>query len=190
MPAARFAPRPAHNIFLAAVPPPHVAGQIATAWRVAGTGDPLRSATLHLSLLGLFPADRVDPGLADLVDGAIGGLDLRGFDLALDRIETFGSGDGRRPVVLCGPKRSEGADRLAATLHRALRDPFAARGLPSPALRRITPHVTLAYRPGVIEGRRLPVPIRWRVTELVLIDSLQGQGRHENLRIWPLGPEG
>ena len=50
---------------------------------------------------------------------------------------------------------------------------------------RIAPHMTVSWR-----GRRIPEtpidPVRWRASELVLIDSHHGEGKHEVLGRWTL----
>jgi 2'-5' RNA ligase len=49
----------------------------------------------------------------------------------------------------------------------------------------LTPHMTLMYPAQFVEKQPVD-PIRWRAGEFVLIDSLQGHGRHEIVGRWPL----
>lgn len=183
MPSAAPSPRPAHVLFFAAVPPEPVAERIAEAWRGAGTRDGFRAATLHLSLLAAAELDRPDPQVTALLQAAAEGLRSAPFELRFDRIVTFGQGPGNHPIVLTVPERSAAVDGLAAELHRAATD----AGLALPRLRRITPHVTLAYGRGFAGRRYLTQPVRWTVQEVTLIDSPQGEGRHIPLGRWPLG---
>lgn len=176
--------RPAHVLFIAAVPPPEVAEAFARAWAAAGTGERFRRATLHMSLLAIAGLDRADPHLAALVGGAARRLRARAFALSFDRLVTFGHGPGRRPIVAATGGRSAAADALAAELHIAIR----RADLRLPRFRRLTPHVTLAYGAGFPGYRPLTHPIRWEVAEITLIDSLQGQGRHLPLHRWRLAP--
>lgn len=49
------------------------------------------------------------------------------------------------------------------------------------------PHVTLAYGQASGDAVRID-PIDWPVTELLLVRSIRGAGRHEVLHRWPLAP--
>lgn len=47
------------------------------------------------------------------------------------------------------------------------------------------PHITVDYQHEPIGIRRIE-PLVWDVTEVLLVDSLYGQGRHDLLARWPL----
>jgi 2'-5' RNA ligase len=48
--------------------------------------------------------------------------------------------------------------------------------------------MTLLYDRRAVAERPVE-PIRWRVRGLVLLRSLVGQGRHQVLARWPIGPD-
>jgi 2'-5' RNA ligase len=52
---------------------------------------------------------------------------------------------------------------------------------------RITPHMTLSYRGKRIAETAIEA-VRWRLQELVLIDSHVGAHRHDVIDRWPLRP--
>ena len=62
-------------------------------------------------------------------------------------------------------------------------------GLKKFAKSSFTPHMTLLYDPRTIEPREID-PVRWTMTEFVLVDSLRGETRHIQLARWPLCGDG
>ncbi len=176
---------PGHVQFFAAVPPAGVVERIAAAWAAVGTPDFFRRSVLHLTLLPLAGDGAPPPAdLAERADWGLRQLMATPFTLVLDRLATFhGRPDsGRRPIVLYPDKGVEPARALAAQIRDA-----ATRGGVGAVRRRLDPHVTLAYGEGFAGERPLADPIAWRIDEVVLIDSLQGQTRHDILGRWKLG---
>jgi len=171
-----------HFLLFVAIPPPGVAAQIEDAWRLANRRDRFRRATLHMTILPVLRTPQLAPGMAEALGRPLDGLDFPAFDLVLDRLTTFGPPRRRdRPLVLVGQQENPAPDALCQTLWQRL----AHAGL-AVARHRVTPHVTLAYgKPLPPEGIAVP-PVHWRVDELVLIDSLQGLGRHVPLARWRL----
>lgn len=51
---------------------------------------------------------------------------------------------------------------------------------------RFSPHVTLGYSRDTAAATRTIAPVGWRARELVLVESLIGQGRHVAHARWPL----
>jgi 2'-5' RNA ligase len=45
--------------------------------------------------------------------------------------------------------------------------------------------MTLLYDPRTIDPRAID-PVRWTLTEFVLVDSLRGETKHVQLARWPL----
>lgn len=170
-----------HNLFFAARPPRPVADRIRQVWQLAGTDSRLRESTLHLSILPVERAATPDPWLVDDLCSRMDRFRFPAFTLVFDRLQTWQTGIDKhdRAIVLT---TENGHDSL-----RAMADALRAKALPGrhpkTALR---PHVTLAYGPGFAEERLLAVPVRWTITEVVLVDSLVGQTRHVPLGRWPL----
>jgi 2'-5' RNA ligase len=165
-----------HNYFLAAIPDASLARQMEIAWQRHGTGERFRAQKLHMTLLEFKDQQNIPTDLERL-KRCVAGSDLRGFDLVLDRLMTFG-GDA---LVLGMNGKSASASMLNKQLQKAL-----TRSGFQPASSSVTPHVTLAYGPGFPETRLLEKPISWRIDQLTLVDSLVGQGQHIRLADWPL----
>ncbi|MFO1175572.1 MAG: 2'-5' RNA ligase family protein [Paracoccaceae bacterium] len=174
--------RPAHILFFAAVPPPEIAAQMARAWQLFGTGEPLRHDTLHLSIHAVAGVDDLDPILVKRARQAPNSLRAAPFTLCFDRLATFNGDPDDYPLVVATDKPSSKLKEVAAELRTACR----AMGLTASQSATPTPHVTLAYGPGFPQPRLLDKPILWTIDEITLIDSLQGQGRHVTLGKWPL----
>lgn len=170
-----------HNLFFAAVPPPEVAAAMAGIWARHGTGAPFRARTLHLTLLGLGRAARLDPAVLGRARRAGGALASPSFALRFDRLMTLGRAD-TPALILAADSHVEDVAALAGDLHDHAR--AAGLRLPRPAL--AVPHVTLAYGRGLAAPCPLPGPLWWHVREVRLIDSLQGCGTHLCLARWAL----
>jgi len=178
-------PRPRHILFFAAVPPPPFIRHVQKIWPLVGTGDRLRDKTLHMTILPVIGDDAVDPGLVRALSGALAGFSFPSFDITFDRIIAFRA-KKKRPIVLRTPETDILVDRLARTVGRALTGTFPK--FPKPG--RVTPHVTLAYGAGFDGERLLPAPLGWRIRDIALFDSVQGEGRHIHLARWRLGSGG
>jgi RNA 2',3'-cyclic 3'-phosphodiesterase len=174
--------RPAHVLFFAAIPPPEIKAQMASAWQAFGTGESFRTDTLHLSIYSVAGTDDVDPILVNRTRQAANALRTAPFTLCFDQLMTFNGRPGNRPLVMAMDNASDNLNEIAAELHAACR----AMGLTASRSGKVTPHVTLAYGPGFPEIRCLNKSILWTIHEVTLIDSLQGQGRHVPLGHWPL----
>jgi 2'-5' RNA ligase len=144
-------------------------------------GRPLAVERLHTTLCFLGEHAELPPVLLAAADQAASGLQHAPFELAFDRVMSF-SRQGEVPVVLCQREQCAPLARLRAALCAAL----AGTGRFQLENREFKPHVTLLY-----DRRPLPpediAPIGWFVTELVLVRSLIGQGRHEVLSRYALG---
>lgn len=178
-------PAPVHALFFAAVPPSAVRAQMATLWQCHGTGARFRGNTLHLSVHGVGRLAVIDPVLLRRLRQVAAVLRVAPFPLCLDRLMAFNGRSGARPLVLTTDRACPRLDALAAEVRAAC----LAADLPTRGNTKVTPHVTLAYGPGLARARPLDESIRWTIDEIVLIDSLQGQERHVPLGRWHL-PEG
>ena len=175
-----------HNVFFAVQPPEGVRSLLCrfrdNLCRVhALKGRPVPRECLHISLhaLGLhpgLPTEEVERAVE-----AAASLRAAPFDVSLNRVLSWKGDPGRRPLVLLGDEGVVGIDRLRGTLHTALADAFLTlRGHKDS-----DPHLTLLRGDHDLPETIVP-EIRWTVREFVLIDSIQGEGRHDILGRWPL----
>lgn len=160
--------RPAHVLFFASVPPDEINDQIAEVWRSTGTGEHFRHDTLHMSIQAIAGQDDPDPILVERALLVASALRTAPFELCFDRLMTFNGPPDNRALVLATDGQNNRANDLAFELHCALR----AISLVPPRLRKVVPHLTLAYGPGFSETRYLAEPIRWPICDITLIDSL------------------
>ena len=178
-PSADEAP---HNLYFALQPDAEAARVLcALEGRRQETGPPMDRQRLHISLYSLgvhrrFPRQAV----VDAVQAA-GGVRLAPFMLELDRMATWGRGQGPLPVVAWSDDGVCGVRRLHEVLCQALAGTADWRRR-KPA---IEPHLTLWRSHGRAPETFIP-PVRWRVREFVLLDSRYGQARHEVLDRFPL----
>ena len=143
------------------------------------TNGQVRAERLHVTCcdLGSFR----EPPPQDLIEAAMmvaAGLALPSFQIDFSRVMRF---RGNEALVLL---EDEGVtpltvfrDALGHALVRA-QVPVDFGG---------APHMTLAYG-GDDVSERLAEPVHWVAQEVVLVQSLIGQGRHRHLCRWPLLP--
>ena len=172
------------NFYFCSIPPPGVAEAVLRQWQQLERQLPgrysVRHTALHLSLLGLVHGR--GPVARDLnhVRAAMQGLRHPALDLVFDRVETLGQKTKGHPAIALVAS-TQPQDALATRIYQALR--LAGASVDPP--RKSLAHVTMAYGPA-IEGRRLTVPLSWRVESFALVRSVRGEGRLEPLGEWPL----
>ncbi len=144
-------------------------------------GRLLEASRLHVSLfaLGAYVDVRPEEQIARWCRAAAA-VRCAPAEVVFDRIATFG-GEGN-PLVFKGSGDAEVA--AALSLHQALGMALADTG-ERIKLQRITPHMTMSYRGKRIAETAIE-PVRWRLHELVLIDSHVGAHRHDVIGRWPL----
>jgi 2'-5' RNA ligase len=126
---------------------------------------------LHTTVLPLWDARDHSPARAALVYRAAASLHIEPFPIAFDKL--------RGNALVC----TSGMRALHA-FQKCLVRYLIAFGLPVPVYR-FRPHLSLVY--GVESGRNMPIPpIGWQVEDFLLIRSIHGEGRHEELGRWPL----
>jgi RNA 2',3'-cyclic 3'-phosphodiesterase len=171
-----------HSIFFAILPDRVAAASIGELQRdlrdnFGLTSPTIPSERLHVSVFG-FGAFLARPDmLIERAAHAAASVRLAPFDIVLDQVCSFGRASNA-PLVLSG----EGvagvvalAQELAAAVTQGRRAPPAA----------FVPHLTLLY--DAQRAPKTPIsPIRWRVSDFVLIDSLRGKGRYDLLGRWRL----
>jgi len=104
--------------------------------------------------------------------------------LTFDRLLSFKRNANAQPLVLSGGDGLADLHRFRQKLALALIEV----GLKKFAKSSFTPHMTLLYDPRTIERRAID-PVRWTMTEFVLVDSLRGQTKHVPLARWRLRGE-
>ena len=167
-------------LFLAILPDANARQQI---YRMAGVikrahglrGQLTARDRLHATL---FPLTDLPEAAVQKVCDVIAETKAEPFEVSFDCTTSFRGGRGSRPFVLTG---ANGLKRLKS-FRRSLAMAFKGRGLGFLARRDFTPHVTLLFDDREVEEHPAG-PVRWTVSEVVLIHSLGG---HEHLARWPL----
>jgi 2'-5' RNA ligase len=177
-----------HKLFFALRPDPASAERIAQAvtaeHQARGLAPRLRpSRIFHITLFffGNFEGPP-EPGLVELVRRVAGELDWPSFELRFDRFASWGNPEARRrPFVLTGGQGLELVREFQAELGRHL----AAHGFVRSES--FEPHLTLRYDPSPAATWSVDLP-GWVASDFVLIDSPQGETRHDVIARWPLQP--
>ncbi|MDO8977713.1 MAG: 2'-5' RNA ligase family protein [Afipia sp.] len=146
------------------------------------TAQPVSASCLHISLHGLGDYWAGLPeALVETAMRAGGNVSTPPFEVRFDRAMSFYRRQRTRAFVL----RTRGNTAALSGLHRALGDCMKAEGLGNQVASYFTPHMTLLYDTRMVEEHAIE-PLRWDVTELVLVHSLLGQRKHVHLAHWPL----
>jgi 2'-5' RNA ligase len=103
------------------------------------------------------------------------------FSVVFDRAVSFGNGDNR-PLVLWS---KDGNAELKA-LHQELADAMRLTGIAPAKESSVEPHMTLLYQGHLVPDIMLEEPVSWTARDFVLINSLQGEARHDHLCYWTL----
>jgi RNA 2',3'-cyclic 3'-phosphodiesterase len=168
------------RLFLAVLPDSDASARIHRLARVLKrahrfSGRLIHPTHLHVSLFFLgAPSEYV----AEVVSEAAAEVRTQPFEIWFDRSASFQGRSGNWPFVLVGDDGVRGL----LTLRRALGAALASRGMKQLAKREFTPHVTILYAERQVEEYPIE-PIRWVVSEFVLIHSKNG---HRHLARWPL----
>ena len=126
---------------------------------------------LHSTFLRLGDAAAMTAADLDTIARAAGSLMAEPFPVVFDTL------DGN---LLKGGKGL----REASAFQRALARRVTAFGFALPPFN-FWLHLSLAYT-GKSERRAAIPPLGWQVEELLLIESIKGEGRHVELGRWPL----
>jgi RNA 2',3'-cyclic 3'-phosphodiesterase len=177
-----------HRLFFALLPPPADAARIShLAQQLRGAaglkGKPVSADRLHVSLHGLGEYAGLPEQLVSAAREAGDTVCVPQFDVVFDCAGSFGGhgGRGKRPFVLWSTDEID----LLMLFNRALAKALAQAGLSRWIASQFTPHITLLYDSRIARQRAIE-PVRFRVRELVLVDSLIHQGRHVPIARWPL----
>jgi RNA 2',3'-cyclic 3'-phosphodiesterase len=180
----------ARNTFFALYPDAAAAARIATLARELRdehglTSHPLKTENFHVSLHPLAGVIGSPREIIDAACEAAMAVSSCRFDVVFDCAGSFERkrGDGH-PFVLQGSEGLVAVKEFHQALHIAMRR-NGCRGL----AKTFTPHVTLLYDRELVGLRRID-PVRWRVNEFVLVQSLVGHATHVPLGRWNLGSRG
>jgi 2'-5' RNA ligase len=135
---------------------------------------------LHATLYLLGDYEDVPHELLRLAKEVGGRIEMAPFGVGFDRIGSLG-GAGMGGLALTGSVELKALRQFQRTLATTME----AAGIGHQIRKRFNPHVSLLYCQQHVV--REPIaPIRWRVDELVLIESLVGHGKHIDVGNWPL----
>lgn len=175
------------RLFFAVVPPAVEQGRIMRRIQLLRaefglTGQQLPASCLHISLHGLGD---YWAGLPEaLVEAAIragSNVSTPRFEVSFEQAMSFYRRQRTRAFVL----RTRDDTAALSGLHRALGDCMKAQGLGNRVASHFTPHMTLLYDRRLVDEHTIE-SFGWTVTELVLVHSLLGRGKHIHLARWPL----
>jgi RNA 2',3'-cyclic 3'-phosphodiesterase len=175
-----------HGILLLAFPAAPVAAEISRRTerycaRRGLSGRPLLADRLHITLFGLGEYPELPERLVRKATEAAAAVESAPVAMTFDRLLTFRQNTNAQPLVLSGGDGLAELHRFRQKLALAL----AGVGLKKFAKSSFTPHMTLLYDPRTIDPRVID-PVRWTLTEFVLVDSLRGETKHVQLARWPL----
>jgi len=182
-PRRPIVPGRVHSLFYALVPDDADAARLHAHGRrveegLGFAGKPMDAPRLHVTLHALG-AHAVEPPESEVDRWCRAAAAVRQapFDVVFDRVATSGGKDNAWVFT-------SSDDAALHALHEALGIALANTG-ERVVRQHIVPHMTISWR-----GRRIPetaiAPVRWRASELVLIDSHHGEGEHEVLGRWTL----
>lgn len=138
---------------------------------------------LHLELCPVGTPQRPQESLEATLRAAADEVSAQGFDATVDAAMRFSARDGQFPFVLCTDHATTAA---ALILRRAIAAAQARRGLQVRGVSSFLPHVTLLHAAALEPIEESISPIRWRVSEFVLIRSFFGQSRFQVIGRWAL----
>lgn len=174
------------NVFLALTPPAAKLSAIAECTsHLREThclrGKSLAPSCLHISLHSLGIHRGVPPVLVETMNATMTMVAMPPFDVTFDSVLSFPNRRRTKPVVL----RAGGDTAALVEFHRLVGIAITRAGLGRHVTRHFTPHMTLLYDRGLVDEHAIPA-FGWKVTDIALVHSLIGQGRHIHLARWPL----
>lgn len=142
------------------------------------SGEPTEFNRVHVTLGKACCFGRLSPGTLADIDRVASNLSMPPFLAGLDHVKNFGREKGA--LVLCGGEGVVGIRMLRDELATGMRMIGLARWP-----RRYEPHATLNYKHCSLPRRDIE-EIRWTVSELTLICSLEGRHLHRVIGRWQL----
>jgi 2'-5' RNA ligase len=170
-----------NNLFLAFVPEGRAGlevDEVAKRKKVEHdvAGKPLGLPQYHISLFSFGTLSEISSELVASISRVLQPLAAatEPFDVCFDRALSFDTRKRKLPFVL----RSSRGNKPLVEFYREL-------ALGQGIRRALNPHVTLFYDPKNISECSID-PVSWEVSELTLVRSYVGLGKHEHLARWPL----
>ena len=178
-----------HDLYVMVLVPKEVAQQIGCLQRQLkasppGLSKPMDPDRLHSTLIPLGSyAQRIPLEVLQVARKTGALLDEMPFRVSFDTLQSRGPQREFGTVELAG--HGSGVQPLRR-LRRQVVGALQQAGWPPAWIRHnYYPHITVDYRHEPVGVRRIQ-PLTWAVTEVQLIDSHYGEGRHEVLARWPL----
>jgi 2'-5' RNA ligase len=138
---------------------------------------------LHMTLgwVGTYAGDIPPRVLRDALEACAAAAKFPSFRIQLDHVETFGKKSDNRPLVMT---MGNAINPLLMEFQQSLMKQLWLHGLPCKDNPKFHPHVTLSR--GSLEIAKPTVGLSWIAGEIVLLQSIIGQGRHVPLGNWLL----
>lgn len=136
------------------------------------TGRPRPDDVLHVSIAGFGPYTMIPFAHVNALRHILSRLEFGEFDIYFDRAASFHGSHGN-PLVLYSDDGNQALVELQKSVGKLL-EPYFGK----PARGTYRPHMTLLYDRRKIVGEWIEAPVRWRVRELVLVESFQGRTEH------------
>jgi 2'-5' RNA ligase len=143
------------------------------------TGRPRPDEVLHISITGFGPYTMIPFAQVNALRHILSAVEFSAFDIYFDRAASF-QGSYSYPLVLYSDDGNQPLIELERSVGKLL-EPYFGK----PARRTYKPHMTLLYDRRKIVAEWIDAPVRWRVTELALVESLQGQTEHRTICTFP-----
>jgi 2'-5' RNA ligase len=178
-----------HGMLLLAFPNKQIAAEILRRTQLFRdkcrlSGRPLLPDRFHITLCDLGEYPELPDALVTQVSRAATTITSPPVAVTFDRLLSFRRNANAQPLVLSGGDGLAELCRFRQKLTLALIE----AGLQKFAKASFTPHMTLLYDPRTIKPREID-PVRWMMSEFVLVDSLRGQTKHVPLARWQLRGE-
>lgn len=175
---------PINRYFFAIVPEARMAGEIDRLACDLRRSRRLRGQVIgpdryHISLCGLAGPGPAPKQTVDLLKRIGGRISSAPFDVGFDHAVSFAPAARRRAFVLARSEAMPALERLQARLRQAM------ASCDMPTRRQFNPHLTLLYDERLLPAIDVP-ELRWTVRDFVLVRSVHGESRHEQLARWPL----
>ena len=133
----------------------------------------------HVSLHGGVSLDRTPADLVARMRRAADTISATNFMLCFEQALSFSRRAETRALVLSSNDEMPALNAFHGALGRAM----SAAGLPT--CRSFTPHLTMLYDTRIVPVTEVP-RVCWTVHDFVLIRSLHGLSRYDQLGRWPL----
>jgi 2'-5' RNA ligase len=143
------------------------------------TGRHQPDDVLHVTIASFGPYTMIPFAQVNALRHILSGLEFSEFDIYFDRVASFQWAQ-ENPVALYSDGGNEALIELEKSVGKLLEPYFGKR-----ARTAYQPHMTLLYDRRRIAAEWIEAPVRWRVKELVLVESLQGQTESRSICTFP-----